>query len=70
MLKGWIYYHSGELALIFGVTAQSWWCCCSCIRSFAGVFVPMPVPRCPPVGLGFVGWMGYNLDPLILVVRS
>ena len=70
MLKGWIYYHSSELALIFGITATVMIVLLFMhFRSFAGVFVPMLGTGMAAIwGLGFVGWMGYNLDPLILVV--
>ncbi len=70
MLKGWIYYHSGELALIFGITAAVMITLLFLhFQSFAGVFVPFLGTMMAAIwGLGFVGWMGYNLDPLILVV--
>lgn len=70
MLKGWIYHHSGELAVIFGVTAVVMVLLLYLhFGSFAGVFVPMLGTGMAAIwGLGFVGWMGYNLDPLILVV--
>ncbi|MCP5198548.1 MAG: MMPL family transporter [Gammaproteobacteria bacterium] len=70
MLKGWIYYHSSELALIFGVTAAVMITLLFLhFRSIAGVFVPMLGTAMAAIwGLGFVGWMGFNLDPLILVV--
>ncbi|MFP6682319.1 MAG: MMPL family transporter, partial [Gammaproteobacteria bacterium] len=70
MLKGWIYHHASELKLIFTVTL--------CIvgfflfvhfRSIAGVVIPMIGTGTAAIwGLGLVGWLGYNLDPLILVV--
>ncbi|MGE0334903.1 MAG: RND family transporter, partial [Gammaproteobacteria bacterium] len=70
MLKGWIYYHSKELAMIFGITfgvmVLLLW---AHFRSISGVVVPMLGTGLSAVwGLGFVGWMGFNLDPLILVV--
>jgi uncharacterized protein len=70
MLKGWIYYHSSELALIFSVTAAVMIILLYMhFNSFAGVFIPMLGTGMSAIwGLGFVGWMGYNLDPLILVV--
>ncbi len=70
MLKGWIYYHSAELALIFSVTAAVMiFLLFLHFRSFAGVFIPLLGTGMAAVwGLGFVGWMGFNLDPLILVV--
>lgn len=70
MLKGWIYYHSAELTLIFGITfAVMVLLLYLHFRSFAGVFVPLLGTGMACVwGLGFVGWMDFNLDPLILVV--
>ena len=70
MLKGWIYFHSGELGLIFGITAAVMVILLFLhFRSFAGVFIPLLGTGMAAIwGLGFVGWMGFNLDPLILVV--
>ena len=70
MLKGWIYYHSAELTLIFGITfAVMVLLLYLHFRSLAGVFVPLLGTGMACVwGLGFVGWMDFNLDPLILVV--
>ena len=70
MLKGWIYFYSKELKVIFGVTgavmiALLWFH----FGSLVGVLVPAIGTFLSAVwGLGFVGWMGFNLDPLILVV--
>ncbi|MBI4694833.1 MAG: MMPL family transporter [Gammaproteobacteria bacterium] len=70
MLKGWIYFYSKELKVIFGVTllvmvALLW----IHFGSITGVVVPSLGTGLSAIwGLGFVGWMGYNLDPLILVV--
>ncbi len=70
MLKGWIYYYSKELKVIFGVTgvvmiSLLWFH----FTSLTGVIVPSLGTALSAIwGLGFVGWMGYNLDPLILVV--
>ena len=70
MLKGWIYFYSKELKVIFGVTgavmiALLWFH----FGSLVGVLVPTIGTFLSAVwGLGFVGWMGFNLDPLILVV--
>jgi uncharacterized protein len=70
MLKGWAYYYSKELYVIFGVTAVVMvallWIH---FRSLSGVLVPMLGTALSAMwGLGFVGWMGYDLDPLVLVV--
>ena len=70
MLKGWIYYYSHELKKIFGVTGAVmvlllWFH----FGSLTGVVVPTLGTALSAVwGLGFVGLMHYNLDPLILVV--
>jgi predicted RND superfamily exporter protein len=70
MLKGWIYYYSKELKVIFGITgavmiALLW----IHFGSLTGVLVPTLGTALSAVwGLGFVGFMRYNLDPLILVV--
>ena len=70
MLKGWIYYHSSELTLIFGITFGVMVLLLFLhFRSLAGVLVPMLGTGMAAIwGLGLVGWLGYNLDPLILVV--
>ena len=70
MLKGWIYYHSGELALIFGITGVVMIILLYLhFRSFAGVFIPFLGTGMACIwGLGLVGWLNFNLDPLILVV--
>ena len=70
MLKGWIYYYSHELVKIFSVTGAVmvfllWFH----FGSLTGVVVPTLGTALSAIwGLGFVGFMHYNLDPLILVV--
>lgn len=70
MLKGWIFYHTGELKTIFGVTGAVMVALLFFhFRSLVGVVVPSLGTFLSAVwGLGFIGWMGFNLDPLILVV--
>lgn len=70
MLKGWIYHHSSELKLIFSVTLGIVGILLFLhFRTLAGVLIPMIGTGTAAVwGLGLVGWLGYNLDPLILVV--
>lgn len=70
MLKGWIYYHASELKLIFTVTlAIVALLLFLHFRSLAGVLIPLIGTGTAAIwGLGLVGWLGYNLDPLILVV--
>jgi predicted RND superfamily exporter protein len=70
MLKGWIYHYADELWVIFGVTlAVMVLLLFLHFRTLSGVLIPLlgTVMSCL-WGLGFVGWLGYNLDPLILVV--
>ncbi|TDJ61811.1 MAG: transporter [Proteobacteria bacterium] len=70
MLKGWIYHHSTELKYIFLVTFAIVIILLALhFRSIAGVAIPLIGTGTAAIwGLGLVGWLGYNLDPLILVV--
>lgn len=70
MLKGWIYHHSSELWKIFAITLTIIVLVLFFhFRSFVGVLIPLLATAMSAVwGLGLVGWMDYNLDPLILVV--
>ena len=70
MLKGWIYHYADELWVIFSVTlAVMVALLLAHFRSVSGVLIPLLGTLMSSVwGLGMVGWLGYNLDPLILVV--
>jgi len=70
MLKGWIYYHSSELKKIFSITLGIIVLILFLhFRSWVGVVIPLIATGMSAVwGLGLVGWLGYNLDPLVLVV--
>ena len=70
MLKGWIYHHSGQLGTIFGITGILFATLLLLnFRAIPGLLLPIMSTGLSAVwGLGFVGWIGYNLDPLILVV--
>ena len=70
MLKGWIYSYSEQLYQIFFVTFLIIVILLFLhFRAISGVFIPMTCTLLSAVwGLGLVGWMDYNLDPLILVV--
>jgi len=70
MLKGWIYYHSSELKKIFSITLGIIVVILFLhFRSWVGVVIPLIATGMSAVwGLGLVGWLGFNLDPLILVV--
>lgn len=69
-LKGWVWYYTNELFLIFSFTG-------ACVilaliiyfRRLYGVLVPMIGAAVQTVwGMGWVGFWGFNLDPLILVI--
>ena len=69
-LKGWVWYFTGELFMIFSFTGL-----CVLIalivyfRRAYGVLVPLIGAAIQTIwGLGWVGWWGFNLDPLILVI--
>jgi uncharacterized protein len=70
MLYAWIAHYTPQLYSVFAVTAVVlvillWWY----FRSFMGVFIPMISMILSAVwGLGFAGALGFNIDPLILVV--
>jgi predicted RND superfamily exporter protein len=70
MLKGWIYSYSEQLYQIFLVTFLIIIVLLYLhFRAISGVFIPVFCTLLSAVwGLGLVGWMDYNLDPLILVV--
>ena len=70
MLKGWIYHYSTQLWTIFGVTLVIITLLLFIhFRSVAGVVLPLAGTAMSAIwGVGVVGWMGFNLDPLVLVV--
>ncbi len=70
ILTGWIHHYKGQilgiLALSIGVMVvllYAYW------RTAAGVVLPIATATASAIwGLGFTGMLGFNLDPLILVV--
>jgi predicted RND superfamily exporter protein len=70
MLKGWIYHYSGQMKVIFAITLGIIvLLLLTHFRSFTGVIIPLIGTAMSSIwGLGLVGWLGYNLDPLVLVV--
>lgn len=70
MLKGWVWYFTNELFLIFTFTGL--FIVLALIvyfRRLYGVVVPLVGATVQGVwGLGWVGFWGFNLDPLILVI--
>ncbi len=70
ILRGWIYKYQTEMWWIFGATFLSLFLLLYLyFRNLPGVLVPVLSTIVTAIwGLGFVGLMGYTLDPLILVV--
>lgn len=70
VLMGWVYYYLDELLLIFSLTGVviisllTYY-----FRRLFGVLVPLLCASLSAIwGLGFCAFMGYNLDPLTLVI--
>jgi predicted RND superfamily exporter protein len=70
LLFGWAYAFATEILLVFASTlAVSVLLLWAYFRRFYGVFLPMSGAAVNVIwGLGFAAWLGYNLDPLVLVV--
>lgn len=69
-LKGWVWFYTNELFLIFSFTGV---CVVLALiiyfRRLYGVLVPMIGAVIQTIwGMGWVGMWGFNLDPLILVI--
>jgi predicted RND superfamily exporter protein len=70
MLTGWVYHYQKEMYVIFalGLLAMGLFLVLH-FRNVAGVVTPLVVGILSAVwGFGFAGLLGYNLDPLIIVV--
>ena len=70
MLTGWVYHYQKEMYVIFalGLLAMGFFLVLH-FRNVAGVVTPLAVATVSAVwGFGFAGLLGYNLDPLIIVV--
>ena len=70
MLTGWVYHYQKEMYLIFGLglIAMGFFLVLH-FRNVAGVVAPLVVGIGSAIwGFGFAGLLGYNLDPLIIVV--
>jgi predicted RND superfamily exporter protein len=70
MLKGWVWFYTGELWRIFGVTFLFIFATLIIyFRRLYGVLLPVLGAVVQAIwGLGFLGVLGYNLDPLVLVI--
>jgi hypothetical protein len=70
ILYGWMYYHLREISVIFIITISTIVLLLILyFRNIPGVIIPMLSLIVTAIwGVGFNGVMGYNFDPLILVV--
>jgi predicted RND superfamily exporter protein len=70
MLTGWVYHYQKEMYVIFasGLLAMGLFLVLH-FRNISGVVTPLVVGVTSAIwGFGFAGALGYNLDPLIIVV--
>lgn len=70
MLTGWVYHYQKEMYIIFGIglLAMGLFLVIH-FRNLSGVVTPLVVGVTSAIwGFGFAGLLGYNLDPLIIVV--
>lgn len=70
MLTGWVYHYQREMYTIFGIglLAMGLFLIVH-FRNISGVVTPLVVGITSAIwGFGFAGVLGYNLDPLIIVV--
>ena len=70
VLKGWVWFHTGELAMIFSATGLFVFVTLVVyFRRLYGWALPVVGTIVQAIwGLGFTALLGYNLDPLILVI--
>ena len=70
MLTGWVYHYQTEMYVIFaiGLLAMGFFLVIH-FRNISGVVTPLVVGVTSAIwGFGFAGVLGYNLDPLIIVI--
>lgn len=70
MLTGWVYRYESEMLYIFAITLGMMLLLLALYtRNLAGILTPIVVSIvCAVWGFGFAGWMGYTVEPLILIV--
>lgn len=70
MLTGWVYRYESEMMYIFGITIGLMLLLLVLYtRNLAGVVTPIVVSVvCAIWGFGLAGWLGHNVEPLILIV--
>jgi hypothetical protein len=70
VLIGWVHAYQADMLWIFALTAGAM--CLALLayaRNLAGVITPLVVSAVSVVwGFGFAGWVGFNVEPLVLVV--
>ncbi len=69
-LTGWVYYYQGEMLSIFAVTLTALLVALIFyMRNVSGVVTPIVASIVAAIwGFGFVGWLGFPIEPLIMVV--
>lgn len=70
VLTGWVYSHQMEMLGIFAITITALIVSLMIYMSnFVGVVTPVVTSAVAAIwGFGFVGWLGYPIEPLIMVV--
>jgi hypothetical protein len=70
ILYGWIYHYLGKIVIIFAITILSILLLLFVyFRNFQGIVFPFISVFVTAIwGVGFTGFMGYNFDPLVLVI--
>ncbi|MCP4578569.1 MAG: MMPL family transporter, partial [Deltaproteobacteria bacterium] len=70
MLMGWIYSYKNQMYLVFALSVVFMVIILFAIfRNLVGMIAPMALATiCTGLGLGFVGWIGLNFNPLLFVL--
>jgi predicted RND superfamily exporter protein len=70
ILVGWTYRHAFEIILFLLATiVLLFFLLLAYFRRLHGVSIPMVAGLCAAIwGMGFCGWIGISLDPLVLVI--
>ena len=70
MLMGWIYSYKSQMYVVFALSVVFMLIILYAIfRNLVGMIAPMALAIiCTGLGLGFVGWIGLNFNPLLFVL--
>jgi len=70
MLMGWIYSYKSQMYVVFGLSVLFMLLILFVIfRNLVGMIAPIALAIiCTALGLGFVGWIGLNFNPLLFVL--